>query len=141
MASIGRLRDRPDERSIGQLLRDLVDQLGRLIGNEGRLLKAELNHSVDRMTGGFTLLIVGALLGSSALLVLLLAAVAALSEAMPPWAASLIVGGAVALVAVILMLAGRRRLKARTLMPERTLESVGDDLRMAKGHLTGEHLK
>ena len=79
--------------------------------------------------------ILGALLGSSALLILLLAAVAGLSEVMPAWAASLIVGGAVAVVAVILLLAGRSRLKAKTLVPDRTLASVSDDVRMAREHL------
>ncbi|HKY95442.1 MAG TPA: phage holin family protein [Kiloniellales bacterium] len=135
MASFSRSRDRPEDRSFGQLLRDLVEQIGRLIGNEGRLLKAELNDGVNRLAGGFTLLILGALLGSSALLILLLAAVAALSEVMAAWAASLIVGGAVALVAVILLLAGRNRLKAKTLVPDRTLASVGEDVRMAREHL------
>ena len=141
MASFTRLREAPEDRSLGQLLRDLVDQIGRLVGNEGRLLKAELNQGVNRLASGFTLLILGALLGSSALLILLLAAVAALAEVMPAWAASLIVGGAVAVVALLLLLAGRNRLKAKTLVPDRTLASVGDDVRMAREHLTGEHLK
>lgn len=141
MASFTRLRESPEDRSLGQLLRDLVEQVARLIGNEGRLLKAELNAGVSRLASGFTLLILGALLGSSALLILLLAAVAGLSEVMPAWAASLIVGGAVALIAVILMLAGRSRLKAKTLVPDRTLASVSDDVRMARELLSGEHLK
>ena len=135
MASFTRMRERPEDRSLGQLLRDLVDQIGHLIGNEGRLLKAELNAGVSRLASGFTLLILGALLGSSALLILLLAAVAGLSEVMPAWAASLIVGGAVAVVAVILLLAGRNRLQAKTLVPDRTLASVSDDVRMAREHL------
>jgi hypothetical protein len=126
---------RLEERSLGQLLRDLAEQLGRLIGDEGRLLKAELNDNVNRLTGGFTLLILGAVLGSAALLILLLALVAALSETMEPWLASVIVGGAVAVIAVALLLAGRNRLKARALMPDRTLASVGDDVRLAREHL------
>jgi hypothetical protein len=126
---------RLEERSLGQLLRDLAEQLGRLIGDEGRLLKAELNDNVNRLTGGFTLLILGAVLGSAALLILLLALVAALSETMEPWLASVIVGGTVAVIAVALLLAGRNRLKARALMPDRTLASVGDDVRLAREHL------
>jgi hypothetical protein len=126
---------RLEDRSLGQLLRDLAEQLGRLIGDEGRLLKAELNDNVNRLTGGFTLLILGAVLGSAALLILLLALVAALSETMEPWLASVIVGGAVAVIAVALLLAGRNRLKARALMPDRTLASVGDDVRLAREHL------
>ncbi len=135
MASFTRMRERPEDRSLGQLLRDLVDQIGRLIGNEGRLLKAELNAGVSRAGERLRPLILGALLGSSALLILLLAAVAGLSEVMPAWAASLIVGGAVAVVAVILLLAGRNRLQAKTLVPDRTLASVSDDVRMAREHL------
>lgn len=126
---------RLEERSLGQLLRDLAEQLGRLIGDEGRLLKAELNDNVNRLTGGFTLLILGAVLGSAALLILLLALVAALSETMEPWLASVIVGGAVAVIALALLLAGRNRLKARALIPDRTLASVGDDVRLAREHL------
>lgn len=140
MASFTRLREPPedryrDDRSFGQLLRDLVDHVGRLVSNEGRLLKAELNQGVSKLAGGLVLVVFGALLGSAALLILLMAAVTALAQVMPAWAASLIVGGAVALVAIVLVLSGLNRLKAKTLVPDRTLASVSDDMRMAREHL------
>ena len=63
MASFTRLREPPEDRTFGQLLRALVDQVGRLVGNEARLLKAELNEGVNRLASGFTFLILGVVLG------------------------------------------------------------------------------
>ena len=50
---------------------------------------------------------------------------------MEPWLAALIVGGVVLLIGVIMLLKGASNMKGMNLKPERTLETLKDDARLA----------
>jgi hypothetical protein len=73
------------------------------------------------------------MLALAALIVLLQALVIALTElGLAPALASLIVGGVVAIIAFILIYKGMNDLKASSLAPTRTVESLRRDAHMVK---------
>jgi len=115
------------DQSVPALLRNLVDEITRLIRQELRLAQAETSEKLTQLQTGALALIVGLLLGFCALLILLQAIVVALATAMPGWLASLIVGVVVAIVAFILVWQGQRNMNPANLVPERTLQSIRAD--------------
>lgn len=122
----------PEGRSIGQLLRDLADDVTQLIRSELALARSEAGTKVSRMTTALVSIAAGAMLGLAALMVLLDAIVLRLSNAMPDWLAAVIVGGVVALVGFMLVHKGQKNLAAGNLAPTRTAENVRKDINMIK---------
>lgn len=114
------------DQSLKGLVRELIDEIARLIRGELRLMQAEGQEKVAQIQTGVISIISGLLVAFCALLILLQAAVIALAERMEPWMASVIVGVAVAIVGWILISRGQRNLKAQNLVPERTLKSMRD---------------
>jgi cytochrome c biogenesis protein CcdA len=115
---------RADDRSLGGLVRELIDETTLLIRQELRLVEAEGKEKLAQAQKGLLSMVSGLLLGFAALLVLLQALVIALAEAMPAWLASIAVGGVVALIGLALIVSGRNNLKPRNLTPERTIQSI-----------------
>jgi hypothetical protein len=118
------------DQSVTSLVRDLIDEIGRLIRQEFRLAQAETSEKLSQAQAGAVALVVGLLLGFCALLILLQALVVALANTMPAWLASVIVGAVVAVIAFLLVWQGQRNLKPASLVPERTIRSVRADKEM-----------
>jgi drug/metabolite transporter (DMT)-like permease len=121
-----------DGRSLGQLLRDLADDVTRLIRSELALARSEASDNIHRMTTAVISIVAGALLGLAALIVLLDAVVLRLSNHMPDWLAAVIVGGVVAIVGFVLVHKGQKDLSVSNLAPTRTAESVRKDIHLVK---------
>jgi hypothetical protein len=119
-------RSRPG-RPVSALLSDLACETGTLISQEFALFKAELQEKLGRFGGGIGALAAGGLIAFSGWLVLLAAAVLGLSHVVAPWLAALIVGVVVLAIGGGLLLFGRSRMKADTLVPGRTLNSLRED--------------
>lgn len=126
------LRADIEGRSVGQLLRDLADDVTRLIRDELALARSEASDNLHRMVTAVIAIVGGALLGLAALMVLLDAVVMGLSNHMPDWMAAVIVGGVVGLVGFILVYQGQKNLSAGSLAPRRTAESVRKDIHLVK---------
>ncbi len=126
------LRADIEGRSVGQLLRDLADDVTRLIRDELALARSEASDNLHRMVTAVISIVGGALLGLAALMVLLDAVVMGLSNHMPDWMAAVIVGGVVGLVGFILVYQGQKNLSAGSLAPRRTAESVRKDIHLVK---------
>jgi uncharacterized BrkB/YihY/UPF0761 family membrane protein len=109
------------EASLGQLVSELISDLGQLVRQELRLAQSEVSEKFKQAQTGVYAIVTGLLVAFCALLVLLQALVIALSNAMPPWMAAVIVGGVLAIIAFALIRQGRENLKARNLIPERSL--------------------
>jgi hypothetical protein len=120
-------------RSIPDILSDLLVQLTTLVRKESQLARAEMSEKVNQVAGGLALIVGGAVLLMPALVVLLEAAVAALERSglAPHWSA-LIVGGGVLLIGLILLVVGMNRLKAESLLPRRTINQLQEDASIAK---------
>lgn len=116
------------EASLGRLLGDLVADLGRLVRQELRLAGAEASEKVAQAERGLYASAFGLVASLCALIFLFQAVVTALSEFLPTWLSSSLVGLGLAALAVFLLCYGRRSLRARNLLPKRTLGSLqGND--------------
>ena len=129
---------RPDapreaDRPIGQLLRELGDEISTLVRAEIALAKAEIAEKVKPaaasagMFGGTALFGLGAFGAATAFLIALIAL------ALPVWAAALIVTVVYGVVALVLAQTGKKKLQeAAPLVPEQTAQSVKEDIEWAK---------
>ncbi|MGF1627446.1 MAG: phage holin family protein [Alphaproteobacteria bacterium] len=120
------------EKPLSELMRDLVNQVASMIRHELGLARAEMSEKASQASSGVGMLAAALALGMAGLVILLMAGVFALDTVMEPWAAALIVGGAAVIVAWVLVAIGKSHLRARNLMPSRTLRSVQADVRFAK---------
>jgi cytochrome c biogenesis protein CcdA len=117
----------PEDQSLKELLKGLVDEISLLIRQELRLAQAETSEKIGHMQNSAAAIVAGLLLAFSALLVLLQALVIALANVVPPWLAAIIVAVVVAIIAFILLERGRAGFKASSIVPKRTIKSVKDD--------------
>jgi membrane protein implicated in regulation of membrane protease activity len=76
----------------------------------------------------------GAVTAFFATFFLLLMIVYALTLVMPNWAAALIVGAALAVAAAVLLTAGVKQFKQIHPTPERTVETIKENVEWAKQH-------
>lgn len=113
----------PDQ-SFKSLLVELVNHTSRLVRQEIQLVQTETSEKTSQAMEGVFTIVAGLLVAFAALLVLLQALVVALANVVEPWLASLIVGVVVAVVAFALIKYGQSNLRARNLMPERTMRVV-----------------
>jgi hypothetical protein len=117
------------------LLGNIVDNIQQIIRSEFRLAKAELREKASRASKPATTLGAGFLLGLYGLGFLLLAAVYTLSMVMAAGLAALIVGGVLALVSVALVTSGIKKLKALNPAPERTIQTLEENVQWAKDQI------
>ena len=123
------------QRTVPELLGNIVDNIQQIIRSEFRLAKAELQEKASRASKPATRLGVGFLLGLYGLGFLLLAAVYALSMVMAAGLAALIVGGVLALVSVALVTSGIKKLKTLNPAPERTIQTLEENVQWAKDQI------
>jgi hypothetical protein len=120
-------------RTIPEIVTDLVAQFPVLVRQEARLARAEISEKVSRVGMGLAFLVVGAVLMMPALVVLLEAAVAILeASGFEPVAATLMAGGVTLLIGVILLIVGINRIRVSQLVPERTIRQIQEDASMVK---------
>jgi hypothetical protein len=129
---------RPDapreaDRPIGELLRELGDEISTLVRAEIALAKAEIAEKVKPaaasagMFGGTALFGLGAFGAATAFLIALIAL------ALPVWAAALIVAVVYGAAAFVLAQTGKKKLQeAAPLVPEQTAQTVKEDIEWAK---------
>jgi putative superfamily III holin-X len=121
------------DRSIPELLSDVLAQLAKLIGNEFDLAKAELSGKASQVGRAAAMIGAGAVIMISALVVLLFAAAAGLMHAgFSDPIAYLIVGGGAVLLAAILVAVGINRMSGDALKPAVTIDQLQRDKAAAK---------
>lgn len=121
------------ERSTGELVSQLSEQVSRLVRDELRLALAELTQKGKRAGIGAGLAGVAGVVALFGLGALLVAVIAALALVVPVWAAALIVGGVLVLVAGLLALVGLGQVKrALPAAPEQAIASTKRDIETIK---------
>ena len=144
MASIPHQNTPPQDyaqgRSLVGLFSDLWRETQTLVHQEAQLAKAEISQKVSQIATGAGEIAAGGVVLFAGFLVLLFAAVGALQLLIPSehaiWLAPLIVGAIVMVVGYVLLSRGRKQLQTESLVPERTVESLQQDARLAKEHAT-----
>lgn len=122
--------------SLRDLVGDVADDARDLVRGEIALARAEMDRKLDRVLTGVISLLGAAMLAVAGLIIVLIAAAQALAKTMPDWAASLIVGGIVLLIGCILIVTARRALAPSSMFPQRTVDNIRADARVAKESAT-----
>ena len=127
------------ERSTGDLVKDLSEQVTELVREELALAKAEMAEKGRKagpgagMLGGAGVAALAALGAVTAFLILVL------DLAMPSWGAALIVTGLWGVVAGVLYVQGREKVReVGKPIPEKTVESVKEDVQWLKDRTKSE---
>lgn len=122
------------DRSIPDLLGDLVDQTSTLVRKEIQLARAEMSEKVSVVGAAGASIAIGGVLLLAALIVLLQAAVAALVEYahLSATVSAFIVAVIVALIGYGVLRGGLSRLQASNLTPDRTVAQLSRDAEVAK---------
>lgn len=122
-----------EQRSVGELLRDLANDVTALVRQEMTLARTEAQDKVQQTVTAVMAIVAGALIAFAALIILLDALVYGLTEAgLQRWLAALIVGVVVAIIGFFLVRKGQNNLSASRLTPERTAANVRKDLNLVK---------
>jgi membrane protein len=125
----------PQEQSTAELIRSIAADTGILLRKEVDLARQEITEGVTAKTKAAGAMAAAGLLGLIAVVFLATAGAWALSLVMPNWAAWLIVGGVFVLLAGVAFLFGRARMKATPLAPEKTKQTVKEDVEWARAQL------
>jgi Putative Actinobacterial Holin-X, holin superfamily III len=125
--------DNRRDRSTGELVQQLSEQVSRLIRDELRLARLELSDKGKRAGIGAGLFGGGGLLGAYGVAAVIAAVALALALVLPAWAAALIVGAVLLAAAGLLALLGRNQVRRATPpVPQQTIESVKADVDVVK---------
>jgi membrane protein len=121
-----------EKRSLADVVRSAVDGVTALIRKEIELGKIEVTEAIGARAKGAGLMAAAGVFALFALGFAAAAASAALERVVPDWAAHLIVAGAFVLVGLVLFLAGRGAMRGTSVAPEKTQETIKDDVRLVK---------
>jgi uncharacterized membrane protein YqjE len=129
---------RPDapreaDRPIGELLRDLGDELATLVRAEIALAKVELAEKAKPAVASAGMFGTAAMLGLGAFGAFTAMLIALFALIVPLWIAALIVTVVYGVIALVLAQSGKKKLKeAAPLVPEQTAQTVKEDIEWAK---------
>lgn len=116
-----------NDTSTTGLLRRLGDDLASLLRKELALATSEVSRSVQDAKQGVAGIATGGAVLFAGFLILLLALTVALAQVMEAWLAGLIVGGIVCIIGFVMLNAGRKKMSATSMKPERTQQSLKQD--------------
>jgi uncharacterized membrane protein YqjE len=123
------------QRSVPEVLGDIVGNLQEIIRSEFRLATTEIEEEVARSLKPAGMLGVGIVFAIYALGFLLLTIVYALSMLVAPWLAALLVAVLAGLPAIVLINLGRARLRQVNLMSDKTIGSVKEKVQWANNQI------
>jgi hypothetical protein len=124
-----------NERSMGDIMQDVVRDFGDIVRAEIRLAKAEVGENAKKAgsaAGMFGGAAVCGLLGGMALVA---TCIAALALFMPVWLGALIMTVVLLCGGGAMYFAGRSKLRNVNAVPERTAQTIKDDIEWAKHHV------
>ena len=125
--------DRAGEtRSFSALFSGLMSDIGLLIQQEVALAKKEFQGALAQAVVGVVVLAVGGILATVGLIAVLTSIVLALALVMPDWAAALLVGVVFLVLGAIFAWIGINRMRKLKLIPERTAQTLKEDVAMIR---------
>ncbi|HXM97804.1 MAG TPA: phage holin family protein [Candidatus Dormibacteraeota bacterium] len=125
----------PNQRTVPEVLQDIVGNIQEIIRSEFRLGTAEIKEEAAEAAKPVATVGAGIIFGIYALGFLFLAIVYALSTVVAPWMAALIVTGITALMAAVLVASGRGQLKRVKVVPKKTIATVKENVQWATNQM------
>ena len=119
------------QKSAGQLMKEVSEDLSTLVRKEIELAKQELGESISAKIKGAALIAIAGVMGFFALIFALLAIRDALTLVVPEWAADLITMGVLLFIGLIGILVARGKL-ATPVSAEMTKQTIKEDVEWAK---------
>jgi hypothetical protein len=136
------LQHAQEDRSLGELLSELVREITTLVREEATLAKAEIGQKLARIGKHVGLVAAGGTVAYAGILAILAAMIILLAQAgMDLWASALLVGIVVAGIGGFLVWKGLDSLRREDLAPRQTLETLKEDTQWAKEQVTQTGLK
>lgn len=123
----------PRRSSIGDLLRQLVDDIINLVRSELKLARAEVTSTVRQSAGSLAAIAVGGMLAMVAATCLLIALIVWLASKIGLVAATLSVAGVSGAGAAILIAGGVAKLQQLDLAPKQAAANLKRNAEMLKG--------
>ncbi|MDP8905337.1 MAG: phage holin family protein [Chloroflexota bacterium] len=122
-----------ENRSLGELFAELSAEVSTLIRKEVELARHEMTRSMTRIGRAAGLVAAGGLIAYAGLIVVLVGVAALLATlGLPDWVALLLVGAIVIAVGGFLVMRYLQELRQASVVPERTVETIQDNVRWAK---------
>ena|SRR5579883_1940650 len=120
------------DRSPGEIVQDVLRDVGEIVQGEIRLAKAEIGEKAQKAgkAGGY--MGGAAVCGLLAAMCFTAACIGLLALAMPVWLASALMCLFLVCCGAALYFAGRQKLRAIDPVPERTVESMKENVQWAK---------
>ena len=120
------------DRSVADVLQDILRNVQDILRSEIRLAKAEIRQEATQAAAAAVWMTIGVVGLLSAWMFLLWTAVYALATVLPIWAATLVIAVAMAGAGGMVIRTGLRRFTRMKPMPERTIESLQENLEWMK---------
>ncbi len=125
-----------EERSLGQIVKELTANFSLLFRSEVALLKLEVKDTVSHLSGGVGLFAAAAfvgLLGLAFLFVTILLGLVALG--VPAWLSALIVTVVLFVVAGVLAVIGKKKFAKVNFVPSQSVEQIRGDIESIKADI------
>jgi hypothetical protein len=117
------------ERSTGELIKLMSEQMSTLVRDELKLAQLEMTRKGKQAGVGAGMMGGGGLIGLYGLACLIACAIIAISRELAPWLSALIVGAVLLIAAAIVSAMGRAKLRQGTPpMPAEAVQSVKADV-------------
>lgn len=121
-----------EERSVSGVLQDILRNLQEMVHSEIHLAKVEMREEAKQAAWSSVWIAAGVAGVLSGWIFLLWAAVYGLATQMPMWAATIVVAVVIGGAGAALLSGGIRKVKRVHPIPERTVESVKENLEWIK---------
>jgi len=121
-----------EDRSFSDVMQNILRNVQEIVRSEVHLAKAEIQEEAGKAKSAGVLLGGGSVTAVFAAFFLLFTIYQALALVIPNWAAALIVGAILAVVATLMLAAGVQRFKRIRPAPERTVESIKENVEWAR---------
>jgi len=124
------------DRSIGTIVKELMENISTLFRSEIALLKWELKDTAVKLGGGsafFAAAVCVAIFGLGFLFVTIVLGLVALG--VPPWLSALIVTVVLFVTAGVLALLGKKKFAAAEFVPKQSMDQIKSDIEMIKADI------
>ena len=122
-----------DDRSLGELFAELSEKTSTLVQKEIELARHEVTRSATEMARKSVMIGVGGAVAYAGFIVLLIGAAWLLvTIGLPTWIAFVIAGGIALAVGGFLAMRAAQALKTVSVVPEKTVETIKQDVEWAK---------